>query len=158
MAQNKVLSIKKAVELINDGDNLTISGFAHSLAPIALVREIIRQGRKNLALTSMGECWAADLLSGAGCLSKVRLSNYMFEGFGRCMNFSRAVQQGDLEVEDYSHFGITSRLFASALGISYLPTKVMAGTDIVKKVTFDKDKSLVADCPFTGEQLSLIHI
>ena len=156
MTQNKVLSIEKAVELINDGDNLTISGFAHSLAPIALVREIIRQGRKNLDLTSMGECWAADLLSGAGCLSKVRLSNYMFEGFGRCMNFSRAVQQGDLEVEDYSHFGITSRLFASALGISYLPTKVMAGTDIVKKVTFDKDKSLVADCPFTGEQHLLV--
>ncbi len=156
MAQNKVLSIKKAVELINDGDNLTISGFAHSLAPIALVREIIRQGRKNLALTSMGECWAADLLSGAGCLPKVGRSNYMFEGCGGCMNFSRAVQQGDLEVEDYSHFGITSRLFASALGISYLPTKVMAGTDIVKKVTFDKDKSLVADCPFTGEQHLLV--
>ena len=157
MTQSKVVSISEAVALIHDGDNLTLSGFAHSLAPVALVREIIRQGKQDLELTSMGECWAADLLSGAGCLSRVRLSNYMFEGFGRCMNFSRAAQQGDLEVEDYSHFGITSRLFAGALGISYLPTKVMSGTDIVHKKSFDKGKVLVANCPFTDEPHMLVQ-
>jgi acyl CoA:acetate/3-ketoacid CoA transferase alpha subunit len=113
---------------------------------------MIRQGKRNLELTSMGECWAADFLSGAGRLRRVRLSNYMFEGFGRCMNFSRSVQEGSLQVEDYSHFGITSRLFAAALGLSYLPTKVMAGTDIVRIKSFDEDKYKLVPCPFTGEE------
>ena len=155
-SEQKVTSIENAVALIKDGDNLSISGFAHSLAPLAIVREMIRQAKKNLELTSMGECWAADLLSAAGSLRRVRLSNYMFEGFGRCMNFSRAVQEGRIQVEDYSHFGITSRLFASALGVSFLPVKVMAGTDILNVVSFDKDKYKMGDCPFTGEPYVLL--
>ena len=148
---NKVISMREAVESVNDGAHLTFSGFAHSLAPVAVVHEIIRQGKTNIDLSSMGECWAADLLSGAGALRRTRLSNYMFEGYGRCMNFSRGVQQGEIEVEDYSHFGITSRFMAGALGVSHLPTKVMSGTDILNKVTFDKDKFKKLDCPFTGE-------
>jgi len=156
-SRGKCVSIQEAVSLIKDGDNLSLSGFAHSLAPIAFVHEIIRQGRKNLELTSMGECWAADLLSGAGRLCRVRISNYMFEGFGRCMNFSRAVQSGSLEVEDYSHFGITSRLMASALGVSYLPTKVMSGTDLLNIISFDQDKYKKAECPFTGEPYILVR-
>jgi glutaconate CoA-transferase subunit A len=151
-AKQKVTTIEKAVALINDGDNLSISGFAHSLAPLAIVREIIRQGKKNLELSSMGECWAADFFSAAGCLRRTRLSNYMFEGFGRCMNFSRAVQEGRIQVEDYSHFGITSRLYASALGLSFLPVKVMAGTDILNVIGFDDDKYKIGKCPFTDEQ------
>ena len=148
---NKLISLQEAVSWIDDGHNLTFSGFAHSLAPIAVVREVIRQQKRDLELSSMGECWAADFLCGAGLLKRARLSNYMFEGYGRCMNFSRAVQTGALEVEDYSHFGISSRFAAAALGTSYLPTKVMAGTDLVDIKTFDADKFHEQTCPFTGE-------
>ena len=148
----KITSAAEAVASIPDGANLTLGGFAHSLTPMALVHELIRQGKKDLDLTSMGECWAADFLAGAGCLKRVRLSNYMFEGFGRCMNFSRGVQEGRIEVEDYSHFGITSRLQAAAMGVSYLPTKVMAGTDILNVTAFDDDKYKITQCPFTQEE------
>ncbi len=148
---SKVTSAREAIASIPDGSNLTCGGFAHSLTPIALVHELIRQGKKDLDLTSMGECWAADLLTGAGLLRRARLSNYMFEGFGRCMNFSRAVQEGRIEVEDYSHFGITSRLQAAAMGVSYMPTKVMAGTDILNIKSFDEDKYKMTECPFTAE-------
>ena len=148
----KIISAAEAVRSIADGSNLTLGGFAHSLTPIALVHELIRQGKKDLDLTSMGECWAADFLAGAGLLKRARLSNYMFEGFGRCMNFSRGVQEGRIEVEDYSHFGITSRLQAAALGVSYLPLKVMAGTDILNVTAFDDDKFKAARCPFTDEE------
>jgi acyl CoA:acetate/3-ketoacid CoA transferase alpha subunit len=43
--QNKRISVADAVASIEDGSHLTFSGFAHSLAPIALVHEIIRQGK-----------------------------------------------------------------------------------------------------------------
>ena len=148
----KIISAVEAVASIADGSNLTLGGFAHSLTPIALVHEMIRQGKKDLDLTSMGECWAADFLAGAGGLRRVRLSNYMFEGYGRCMNFSRGVQEGRIEVEDYSHFGITSRLQAAAMGVSYLPTKVMAGSDILNVTAFDDDKYKFVQCPFTEEE------
>ena len=150
--RSKVISAAEAVASLADGANLTLGGFAHSLTPLALVREMIRQGKKDIELTSMGECWAADFLAGAGCLRRARLSNYMFEGFGRCMNFSRGVQEGRIEVEDYSHFGITSRLQAAAMGVSYLPIKVMAGSDLLNVTAFDGDKYKFASCPFTQEE------
>ena len=148
---SKLVSLREAVSTIEDGANLTFSGFAHSLAPIAIVHEIIRQQKRRLELSSMGECWAADLLSGADCLRRARLSNYMFEGYGRCMNFSRGVQDGSIQVEDYSHFGITSRFVAASLGLTYLPTKVMSGTDIERVKSFEDPKHAKVECPFTGE-------
>jgi len=149
--RSKIAALPDVVASIPDGSNLTFSGFAHSLAPVAVVHELIRQGKRGFELSSMGECWAADFLTGAGRLDRVRVSSYMFEGYGRCMNFARAAQEGRLAVEDYSHFGITSRFMAGALGLSFLPTKVMAGTDIVKLRRFDEDKAADVRCPFTDE-------
>lgn len=153
----KVASLSDVVSTIPDGAHLTFSGFAHSLAPIAVVHELIRQGKKGFELSSMGECWAADFLIGAGRLERVRVSSYMFEGYGRCMNFARAAQDGRLGVEDYSHFGITSRFMAGALGVSFLPTKVMAGTDIVRLRPFDDDKAAEVRCPFTDEEYTAVR-
>ncbi len=143
-----------AVRLIEDGDNLTISGFGQYTIPMALVREIIRQKKKNLELTSIGEALAADMLVGAGCISKIRMSNYMFEGLGRCYNFCRGVEQGTIKVEDYSHFGITSRLFAGGMGIPFIPTKVMIGSDIVRLKVFEQEKAIPYS--FKGEKVLLL--
>jgi len=154
--KNKIIKIKQAVEMIPDGAHITFSGFAHSLVPMAIVREIIRQKKSNFELSSMGEAWAADMLIGAGCIKKIRLSNYMFEGYGRCYNFSHAVENGEIEVEDYSHFGITSRFYAGALGLPFIPACVMRGSDICNIKNFDDDKFKIINSPFTGEKTLLL--
>src|SRR5574342_103993 len=148
---SKVTTVAEAAARVPDGAHLTISGFAHSLAPLAFVRELIRQGKGNFELTSMGDCWAVDMLSGAGRVRRARLSNYMFEGFGRCPNFSRAVENGSMQVDDYSHFAITSRWMASALGLPSMPVRVMMGTDLVRKKPLDREDIVEAPCPLTGD-------
>lgn len=154
---SKVKTLREAVRSIPHGAHLTFSGFAHSLAPLAVVREIIRQGIGDLEVSAMGEAWAVDLLCGAGLVRRVRMSNFMFEGFGRCRNFSRAVESGVLEVEDYSHFGITSRFMAQALGVPFLPVRVMRGSDIDRRRHVDgADKMAEVDCPFTGERIGAV--
>jgi acyl CoA:acetate/3-ketoacid CoA transferase alpha subunit len=80
----------------------------------------------------------------------------MFEGLGRCYNFCRGVEQGTIEVEDYSHFAITSRLVAAGLGLPFLPIKPMAGTDLLATRTFETDKARPFACPFTGEPVLLV--
>ena len=155
--KSKVVSLKEAVDRIPDGAHLTISGFAHSLAPLALVRELIRQDKGNFELTSMGDCWAVDMLSGAGRVRRARLSNYMFEGFGRCPNFSRAVESGAMRVDDYSHFAVTSRWMAAALGLPSMPVRVMMGTDLVRKKPLDRNDIIEAPCPLTGERLLFVR-
>lgn len=149
------MSLEAAIRLIPDGAHVTFSGFAHTLTPMAAVREIVRQGKKNLLMTGIAECWAADMLIGAGAIAKLYLSNFMFEGYGRCRNFSRAIEDGSLPVEDYSHFGLANRFAAAALGVPFLPVKSMLGSDVLQD-GFDAHKWEIMNCPFTGEKVLLL--
>lgn|SRR5699024_1187334 len=154
---SKIDSLSNAVSIINNKSHISFSGFAHSIAPMAFVREMIRQRRQDLEISAVGEAWAVDMLSGAGLLSKVRLSNFMFEGWGRCHNFSREVEEGNIEVEDYSHYGMINKFLAGSMGIPFLPTKVMNGTDIVNVETIDKsNKFKEYTCPFSKEKVILL--
>ncbi len=155
--RSKIIGLAEAAARIPHGAHLTISGFAHSLAPLALVRELIRQGKGDFELTSMGDCWAVDMLAGAGRVSRARFSNYMFEGFGRCPNFSRAVETGAMRVDDYSHFAVTSRWMAAALGLPSMPVRSMLGTDLLRRKPLDKDDLVEAPCPVTGERLLFVR-
>jgi glutaconate CoA-transferase, subunit A len=153
----KVIPLDEAASLVRNGSHMCFSGFAHSLAPMAFVREMIRQEVSELEITAMGEAWVVDVLSGAGALRTVRFSNFMFEGWGRCRNFSREVEEGRLRVEDYSHFGITNRFFASSVGLPFMPTKVIMGTDIYRIRSIEgEEKFYDFEDPFTGEKVLLV--
>ncbi|MFI5340327.1 MAG: CoA transferase subunit A [Candidatus Methylomirabilales bacterium] len=156
MGSSKVVSLTEAVTSVPDGANMTFGGFAAYFTPLAFVREMIRQRKQRIEMTSVAECWVADYLAGAGILKRARFSNFMFEGLGRCYNFCRGVERGDILVEDYSHFAITSRLVAAGLGIPFLPIKSMAGTDLMRKQSFDAEKAWPFACPFTGESVLLV--
>lgn len=147
---NKFLSLDKAVNVIQSGSTITFSGFAHSVTPLAFIREMIRQNIENLHLIGVGEAWAVDMLAGAHMISEVWLSNFMFEGYGRCRNFSREVENGSIKVEDFSHFGQISRFAAGAAGVPFLPIKSMLGTDLE---TSNSGKTCKIGCPFTDETL-----
>ena len=156
MSASRVVSLAEAVAGVPDGANMTFGGFAAYFTPLAFVREMIRQGKRDIEMTSVAECWVADYLAGAGALKRARFSNFMFEGLGRCHNFSRGVERGDILVEDYSHFAITSRLVAAGLGVPFLPIKPMAGTDLMAKQGFEAEKGRPFACPFTGESVLLV--
>jgi acyl CoA:acetate/3-ketoacid CoA transferase alpha subunit len=153
---DKVRSLHEVAASIPDGANLTFGGFAAYFTPLAFVREMIRQGKRDVEMTSVAECWVADYLAGAGLLKRARFSNFMFEGLGRCYNFCRGVERGEIEVEDYSHFAITSRLVAAGLGLPFMPVKSMAGTDLMGRRGFETDKARPLACPFTGEPVLLV--
>lgn len=147
---NKFLPLDKAVNLIESGSSITFSGFAHSVTPLAFIREMIRQKLNTLHLIGVGEAWAVDILAGANMISEVSLSNFMFEGYGRCKNFSKGVENGTIKVEDFSHFGQITRFAAGAAGVPFLPVKSMLGTALE---TSNSGKTSKIECPFSNETL-----
>jgi len=149
----KLIKLDKAASLIRSGSTITFSGFAHSVTPLAFIREMIRQRIGNLHLIGVGEAWAVDMLAGANMLSQVSFSNFMFEGYGRCKNFSRGVENGLIKVEDFSHFAQISRFAASAAGVPFLPIRSLLGTDVE---TSNHGKTSKIECPFTDETLLAI--
>ncbi len=134
---SKVVPLQEAIKAVTDGSSLTAGGFAHSHQPMAFLRALIRDGRSNLTLIGVAECWVAEIMSAAGMLKRAYMSNFMLEGFGRCRAFSRGVETGAIEVEDHSHFGILSRMRAAGLGLPFMPIRSMAGTDILAVSGFE---------------------
>jgi glutaconate CoA-transferase, subunit A len=66
-AASKIVSLADAVGLINNADSVAVGGHAGRRPPMALVREIIRQGRKDLRLLCWDKGPAFELLIAAGC-------------------------------------------------------------------------------------------
>ncbi|WP_165435046.1 CoA transferase [Bradyrhizobium sp. Leo121] len=66
-AGHKVVSLADAIGLIRDADCVALGGHAGRRPPMALVCEIIRQGRKDLRLVSWDKSLALELLVAASC-------------------------------------------------------------------------------------------
>jgi glutaconate CoA-transferase subunit A len=153
---DKRISLEEAVALVPDGANMSFGGFAETNDPLSFVRQMIRAGKKHLEISGMGDAQAVELLCAAGAVDRVRVSNYMARN-GRCPCFCRAVEQGSVQTEDYSHFGITNRFFAAAMGIPFMPVGVMIGSDLERVQTFDRGHKIqrMTD-PFTGKLCAVV--
>ena len=153
---NKLITLEEAAALIPDGANISFSGFAETNNPMSFVRQLIRRRVKHLEISGMGDAQSVEMLCGSHSIDRIRLSNYMAKD-GRCPNFCRRVESGEIITEDYSHFGITNRFFAAAMGIPFMPVKVMIGSDLCSVQTFDKGRKIeeIKD-PFSGEVCGIV--
>jgi glutaconate CoA-transferase subunit A len=119
---------------ISDGDTIYLAGFTH-LIPFATGHEIIRQGIENLHLIRATPDLVYDQLIAAGCASKVTFSWAGNPGVGSLQAFRRAVEDGvpnPLDIEEYSHFGLTARLAAGARNLPFMPVRTFEGSDLPK--------------------------
>jgi len=153
-AQSKCGQLQEAVaEYISDGAHISIGGFTINRSPMAAVYEIIRQRKKNLHLYAHSNGHGADELIGGGCLARLEIA---YGGSGRfaptCIRFRKAVENGSLQVEDYSNYQMTLRFTAGAMGVPFLPTRSGLGSDIVNRWGFNPDERQ-ADTRIPDEKL-----
>jgi len=134
----KHMSLPEAVKtFIHDGSHVAIGGFTASRNPMAVTYEIIRQGVKNLHLYVHSHGQSAELLIGAGCVKRLEIA---YAGMGRyaptMVRFAKAIENGEIEWEDYSNYQMALRFFAGSLGIPFMVTKTGLGSDIITKEGF----------------------
>lgn len=90
-----------AAALIKDGDLVALGGHT-SQAPMALIREVIRQGRENLGLVAVPTGGLnVDLLVGAGAVSRLHFAQVVLGEYGMAPNFRRAVEQSVIDCWEY---------------------------------------------------------
>ena len=151
--EEKLYSLQDAVSrFINDGDVVAVGGVGRNRSPMALVREIVRQGKKDLHIVGREKGMDFDMLIGAGCVKKVSFALVSLEEFGLAMNFRRKAQAGEIELDEHACNSVITSLRAAAMGVPFLPLKGMFGSDV-----FRVNKSLTEiRCPFTGEKLAAV--
>jgi glutaconate CoA-transferase, subunit A len=156
----KLMTIGEAVErFVPDGCQIAVGGFTITRNPMAAAYEIARRRIKDLHLVAHSNGQALDVLVGAGCVSRLDIA---YGGNGRfaptCIRFRKAVERGELLVEDYTNNMMSLRFLAGALGVPFIPSKSGLGTDVVEKTGFPPElrcedgipceKVIVIDDPF----------
>jgi glutaconate CoA-transferase, subunit A len=126
----KICSLSEAIRAhVYDGDLVYAAGFTH-LIPFAAGHEIIRQGRTDLTLARATPDLIYDQMVAAGCARKVIFSYMGNPGVGSLRMVRAEIEAGRLEWEEYSHFGMISRLQAGASGLPFMPMNQTAATDL----------------------------
>ena len=108
---------------VHDGDVVALQNMATQAAPMAAVRELIRQERRDLGLVVLVGGIAVDWLAAAGCLDRLIGAAVSMEQFGLCQRYRAAVEAGQIRVEELSETALNARLGAGARNLPFLPTR-----------------------------------
>jgi glutaconate CoA-transferase, subunit A len=139
--QEKVMSLREAVQkFISNGCQIALGGFTVNRNPMAIAYEIVRQGVKDLHIVCHSQGQSFDILIGAGCVKRVELAYGANGRFAStCVRFRKAVERGDIEVEDYSNNQMSLRFLAGSLSIPFMPSKSGFETDLLHKEGFSEE-------------------
>jgi glutaconate CoA-transferase, subunit A len=153
---DKLSSLHDAIAAnVQDGMSIAMGCGLESLIPFAASYEIIRQKKKDLTLIGPISDMQFDQLIGAGCVKKIVASWVGNVAAGLGHNYRRAAEAGiphPIEIEEHSNFTIGLGLQAAAMGVPFLPTKTVKGSDFCNGSQFSSIR-----CPFTNEDLLAVR-
>jgi glutaconate CoA-transferase subunit A len=140
-------------DLVHDGDTVALEGFTH-LIPHAAGHEVIRQGKRDLALVRMTPDLVYDQLIGMGCARKLVFSWGGNPGVGSLHRLRDAVERAwprPLELEEHSHAGMAAAYAAGAANLPFGVLRGYLGGDLSSHTRVAR-----VTCPFTGEELAAV--
>jgi glutaconate CoA-transferase subunit A len=176
----KVMTEKEAVQtFLHDGDSFCIGGFVMWRQPESVMREIARQGRKNLSvIDESGDFEGIDLLVELGMLDRIDIAYSMTRQVGGISGtpaLERGIREGvprpveaggvlatpkdlakpgvpPLKIVDWTNFEVSLRLMAGAFNVPFMPCRSSLGSEIPRYNTEIK----VINDPFENKPLLLI--
>jgi len=150
---DKRCDLKSLVWHINEGDCIAIGGGLSWREPMAALRELVRQQKRQLKLVGSAHGIDVDLLCGAGIVSASAESYVGFEqDFGMAPNYRRACESGEVQVQDNCCYTLVQQLRAAIAGIPFMPIRSVKGTGFM--TLHPEFKTMT--CPFTGDEIVLV--
>jgi glutaconate CoA-transferase subunit A len=148
--RDKRASLADAVSLVGDDATVALGGGLSARLPMAMVRELVRQGRRGLHLVGSAHGIDVDLLVAVGAVRRCEESYVGFEqDLGLAPAYRRAAEEGTIEVAESCCATILAQLRAAEMGLPFLPVRGVRGSDIGRL----HPEYAEITCPFTGERL-----
>ncbi|MGE7155567.1 CoA transferase subunit A [Methylorubrum rhodesianum] len=127
----KIVPLADLAARVTDGSSLALGGSFLHRGPFALVRELIRQGRRDLEVIKQSPGYDIDILCRAGALGRARAGIVAMEGnFGLAPWYRRAVETGQIRLEEHACASLTAGLRAAAFGVPFMPCGGIHGSDL----------------------------
>ena len=152
--REKVMTLEEAVTLVNDGDHVALGGCTLSRTPMAMIWALVRARRKNLSVSRSITSSEGEIMLASGACNHI-ITSWFSQGivWGVSRVMRHYTEKKLARFDEWSHMSLGMRFRAGAMGIPFMPTRSMLGSDVgrmrdseVKKIT----------CPFTGEDLLLL--
>lgn len=131
MPASRIMPLEELAALVPDGASIALGGSFLHRGPFAFVRELIRQGRRNLEIVKQSPGYDIDILCRAGCVAKARAGIVAMEGnFGLAPWYRRAVEKKQIVLEEHACMTLTAGLRAAAFGVPFQPVGGVHGSDL----------------------------
>lgn len=149
-----VIDLDTAAATVRDGMTIAVGGFINSSHPMALVRQIVRRGVKNLTVVGAASGGLdLDLLIAAGCVKKLVTTYMGGEHYCPVAPFFRvAAQRGELDIFECDEGMFYCALRAAAQRLPSTPWKAGIGTSFPQI----NPEIKVYNDPITGERMLAI--
>jgi glutaconate CoA-transferase, subunit A len=149
---SKLMPLAEAIRAhVQPGDVVYAAGFTH-LIPFAAGHEIIRQRITGLTLARATPDIIYEQMVAAGCARKLIFSYSGNPGVGSLRRVRAEIEAGRLEIEEYSHFAMITRLTAAAAGLPFLPMRSVGTEDLMRA---NPQYRTITD-PYGGEVLNTV--
>lgn len=152
MPDQMATTLEDAVSRIESGSSVAMGLALEHAIPFAAGHELLRQGIDDLTLIGPISDLLFDQLIGGEAVSRVRAAWVGNVSAGTGHRFREAIEEGKIGIEDHSNFSIALALQAGALGVPYLPTRSLLGSDLFERSDLFQEET----DPFSGKKLALV--
>ncbi len=120
--RSKVIDVASAADLVSDGDLVAIGGIHAHAAPMPIIRELARAGRRNLRLLpNVSAGLPVEVLIAAGTVAEVYTAYVGLEDFGLAPAFRAAAESSTIIVHDVDEPFTIYGLKAAAANLPFMP-------------------------------------
>lgn len=147
---DKRMSVREAVErFIHDGDYIATGGFGSVRFSTAVLHEIVRKRKRNLGFSGHSTTHDFQILAAGRVIDRCDIAYVVgLEIRGLSPNGRRFMESGAVRTTEWSNAGLGWRYKAAAMGVPFLPARVMLGSD-----TQRYSAGRLIEDPFTGQKL-----
>jgi glutaconate CoA-transferase subunit A len=128
---DRVVSIEDAAAEVRDGMTVGIGGWGSRRKPMAVVRALVRAGRRDLTLVTYGGP-DVGLLVAAGCVRRIVTGFVSLDSIPLEPHFRRARSAGTVELTEYDEGMLYWGLLAAANRLPFLPIRAGLGSDVMR--------------------------
>lgn len=130
---SKLVSLKEAASMVSSQELLAIGGNVLHRAPMAFLRELVREGKKELRLVKTAGAMDVDLLCASGCVQSVDAGFISYETrYGLATHYRRAVESGQIKANEHACYTVISALRAAVCGAPFMPVRGLVVSDLLK--------------------------